>query len=267
MAAESTINARTAYIPNEPGLGPVRNTRPNTEVKNPTNNNLNDESDNNNNKKVMHQGNPVFDDAVAQKVNKVLGPAKELASNAKEATLGLGTDTATVAFNFIKKLFTDMSPEITKTRTWIFGLGGVVASYSTLKSVIKGIKIFYGKRKDDFSSLVYGFDALLTGGLALGLISPFFKNLRNPFAKVIDGKLQVAPFRLAGALVATLAFKVLINVAQGSSIINKLLKIVGVDPQEIIKPAFDGVNWLADANNNPNFPGAGRGNPQGPPRR
>lgn len=204
----------------------------------------------------------MFDKDATNRFKKFIGPAKDIGKKAIDSTVGLTKDTATLATGTVKKVLTDPSRPMARLRTWLFGAGGIVSGYFSLKSVIKAFTQFYGKRKSDFSPWIHLFDGLLTGGLALGLTSPF-TGWSNPFAKVIDGKLDVAPTRVVGALAASIILKTVMAISEGRSIFNKIFRVFGLDLQEITDPVIQGVNWLTSDENPEGGPGGGAGNNAG----
>lgn len=203
----------------------------------------------------------LIDQETLKPINKILTPAKQIASAAIESSKGIGTDVTTVGYGMVKKLLQEDSKTMNQIRTWLFGIGGLASGVLGLKSFTRFGKNIYGDRKYDFSPLADLVDGVLTMGLAGGLLAPFI-GIKSPFRKVINGVVTASPMRLVGSLAAVLGFKSLTGSAKGTSIFNKLFNIIGIDLKEAIRPFFDGVNWLTtDDQPNRNAPPGGGGGP------
>ncbi len=283
MSSQATATMhKAAHIPKEPGRGlikarPFANTNSKlarSSFKSPArqyhhtipaqrpshsvvNSNQNEEAKN------ADSSSAIFHEGITETVGNVLGPIKKIGKNALKTTNSLVKDSGSITGSFAKRLLTDTSPGMMKARTWVFGLGGLVFAYQTLKSAIEALKLFYGRKKDDFSPWVHIFSGLLNGGAAASFLAPFFGGLRNPATKIKDGKLAIDPLRLGGVIAAPILMKTVMAISQGQSIFNKIFRIIGIDLTEVFRPPFEGVNWVTNANDNPGgaqgVPGGGAG--------
>jgi hypothetical protein len=183
--------------------------------------------------------------------------------------------------NFIKELFGDSSTALGKIfgsfgslgtqavgslaskptlTTSVAGLGSIYTGVRSLKNLVKTVSSFSDPKSDPVSWLVYGLQSVLEGGLTLGLAAPFL-NIKNPFAKIINGKEVVQLKTIAGAALAPMLLSIFIGMAKNDSVVNRL-PLIGKPLKEISASVTEGLRHISTNTGDQN--GAGQAPPQLP---
>jgi len=127
--------------------------------------------------------------------------------------------------------------------TSVAGLGGIYTGVMSLKNLVKTVSTFTDPKSDPVSWLVYALQSVLEGGLTLGLASPFF-NIKNPFAKIINGKEIVQLKTIAGAALAPMLLSTFIGMAKNNSVLNRL-PLIGKPLKEISASVTEGLRNIS----------------------
>ncbi|MEY3370933.1 MAG: hypothetical protein RLZZ361_1603 [Cyanobacteriota bacterium] len=144
--------------------------------------------------------------------------------------------------------------------TSVAGLGSIYTGVRSLKNLVKTVGSFSDPKSDPVSWLVYGLQSLLEGGLALGLAAPFL-NIKNPFAKIINGKEVVQLKTIAGAALAPILLSIFIGMAKNNSVVNRI-PLIGNPLKEISTSIAEGLRRISTNTGDQN--GAGQAQPQLP---
>ncbi len=169
-----------------------------------------------------------------------------------------GTDLATKlftdAYNAIGKILGSVSsfgvqsienlPLKSNLMTIGAGFGGIYAGLLSIKNLVKTVSSFTDpKSAGPIPWLIYGLQSVLEGGLAIGLTAPFL-NMRNPFAKVINGK-EIVQFKtlVAAALTPILLSRV-IEIVKNNSIATRI-PLIGRPLKEIFGTVFEGIKHIS----------------------
>jgi hypothetical protein len=124
------------------------------------------------------------------------------------------------------------------------GLGGIYTGLASIKNVFKMIGSFTDPKSEPAVSwILYGLQSILEGGLAMGLLAPFI-NMKNPFAKIINGKEVVQYKTLAGGLLAPIFVSTYIAMAKNNSFLNRL-PIFGKPLKEIVNSLSKGLKHIS----------------------
>lgn len=176
--------------------------------------------------------------------------------------------------NFLKNLFGDSSNAISKIFGSVgslgslsldkvslkpgliagaAGLGGIYTGLASIKNLFKTVSTFSDPKSDPVSWIVYALQSILEGGLTLGLASPFF-NIKNPFAKIINGKEVVQYKTLAGGLLAPIFVSTYISMAKNNSFILRF-PILGKLIKEIVGSVTEGLKHISGITSDQNLAG------------
>jgi hypothetical protein len=146
--------------------------------------------------------------------------------------------------------------------TAAIGFGGLYTGVRAIKNFVKTLQsIADPKSSPAVPWIIYGLQSILEGGLTLGLAAPLL-NIKNPFAKVINGKEVVQIKTIVGAALAPILMSIYISMAQNSSIINRL-PLIGNPLKEIASSVSDGLKHITTNTGEQNA--MGQAAPQLPP--
>lgn len=125
------------------------------------------------------------------------------------------------------------------TTTVIAALGAAYAGILSLRNLVDGIRIFSNpKENPSVSWVVFLLQSLLQGGLAFGLAAPFV-GVKSLFNKTINGQNIVQMRMIIGAVLAPMLLGVVMKIAQGVSIFNKI-PFIGEPLGKIFEIIFKG---------------------------
>lgn len=197
---------------------------------------------------------------LASQLTKGTAVAGGFVKQAQEASTDIFEHIGSLGKNLAQKATTNKT-----ATTTIAALGAVYAGILSIKNLVSGVEKFSNPKADEnVSWVVYGLQALLQGGLALGLAAPFL-GMKSLFNQVINGQNIVQMRLIIGAILAPMLLGIGIKVAQGVSILNKLpfigqplgqiFRTVSQATREVtISPEANSVNHLgAQAPGMPNY--------------
>ncbi len=154
--------------------------------------------------------------------------------------------------------------------TGIAALGALYAGILSIRNLLNGVEKFTNPKADErISWVVYTLQALLQGGLALGLAAPFL-GMKSLFNQVINGQNIVQMRLIVGAVLAPMLLGIAMKITQGVSILNKLpfighpieqiFQTVSKATREItISPEANSVNQLGAQGAQAGMPSYGMG--------
>jgi len=125
----------------------------------------------------------------------------------------------------------------------VAGLGGIYTGLASVKNLFKTIGSFSDPKSDPVSWIVYGLQSILEAGLTIGLTAPFF-NIKNPFAKIINGKEVVQYKTLISAAVVPFFISTYISMAKNNFFILRI-PIIGKLIKEITNLVTDALKHLS----------------------
>ncbi len=154
---------------------------------------------------------------LATQLTKGTAVAGGFVKQAQEASADIFQHIGSLGKNLAQKATTNKT-----ATTVIAALGAVYAGILSIQNLVSGVEKFSNPKADEnVSWVVYGLQALLQGGLALGLAAPFL-GMKSLFNQVINGQNIVQMRLIMGAVLAPVMLGIGIKVAQGVSILNKL---------------------------------------------
>jgi len=142
---------------------------------------------------------------------------------------------------------------------WTCGLGAMVSAIYCVKNVVQGLKGVFHKQEPVVPWVVNFFQALLTGGLTAGLISPAM-GWKNPFVTVgEDGEPELSVRTMWGAAAAPLLVGTFNKLAEGTMPIISKLPVIGPMINDITRSIYDFINSLFRTSDLPPDGGFGGG--------
>lgn len=194
----------------------------------------------------------LIDENAISGLGKGLENTKSFFTGIFDSSTGVFSQLLGVASLGFKKAFSGKS----KVLTWAMLGGGVLAGLAALKDFINAFKNWTSKERFDAGkpALIQTINAFLKAGLSAGLLAPFLKT-KSPFEKEEHGKKEVKVKLLAGAILAPLLLDISMNIASGSSRLNRI-PIFGDLLSGIFGPIYKGLDYMSRSEPTPN---------QGPP--
>jgi hypothetical protein len=189
----------------------------------------------------------LIDDNSLSGAGKTIKNLKTFFSGVTDSSSGIFTQLTNLTSIGLKKAFSGRS----KPLTWGILIGGVLAGLSALKDLINASKNWTSKERFDLGkpAFLQTINAVLKGGLSVGLLAPFMK-WKNPFARNVHGKEEVKVKLIVGAALATFLIDLTMSIASGTSRLNKI-PIFGGLLEGIFKPIYGGIDYISRTENTP----------------